>query len=136
MAKILISGPISKLSSRAISFDPNLDPKNVFRGFHLDIVASYHCMQFQGKLMIQTQEDGENPHFGPDLDLLRPNSGHEIFSKIWLCQSLDIMISYHYVQYKKKTKGPILRKLSDGRTDGRTDRWTDRRTDGRTRVIS
>ena len=23
----------------------------------LDIVANYHCMQFQGKLMIQTQEN-------------------------------------------------------------------------------
>ena len=127
MAKTLISGPISKLSSRAISFDPNLGPKNVFHGFHLDIVASYHCMQFQGKLMIQTQENGGKPHFRPDLGLLRPNSGHEIFSKIWLCQSLDIMISYHYVQYRKKTKGPILRKLSDGRTDGQMDGQTDGR---------
>ena len=26
----------------------------------LHIVASYHCVQFQGKLMIQTQENGEN----------------------------------------------------------------------------
>ena len=26
----------------------------------LEIVASYDCMQFQGKLMIQTQENGEN----------------------------------------------------------------------------
>ena len=33
----------------------------------LDIVASYHSMQFQGKPMIQTQEKGEGPHFGPDL---------------------------------------------------------------------
>ena len=33
----------------------------------LDIVASYHCMQFQGKCMIQTQENGETPIFGPDL---------------------------------------------------------------------
>ena len=24
------------------------------------------------------------------------------FSKIWLRQSLDIMVSYHHVQYKKK----------------------------------
>ena len=33
----------------------------------LDIVENYHRMQFQGKLMIQTQEKGEEPHFGPDL---------------------------------------------------------------------
>ena len=33
----------------------------------LHIVASYHRMQFQGKLMIQTQENGEKPYFGPNL---------------------------------------------------------------------
>ena len=31
------------------------------------------------------------------------------------------MISYHHVQYQKKTNDLILRKLSDGRTDGRAD---------------
>ena len=41
------------------------------------------------------------------------------FSKVWLRQSLDIMVSYHHVQYQKKTNDPISRKLSDGRTDGR-----------------
>ena len=45
----------------------------------LNIVASYHCIQFQGKLMIQTQENGEKPHFGPDLGLLGPKSGREFF---------------------------------------------------------
>ena len=65
----------------------------------LDIVASYHRMQFEGKPIIQTQEKDEKPHFGPDLGLLgRQNS----FPKIWLCQSLDIMVSYHHVQYQKK----------------------------------
>ena len=42
-------------------FGPNLGPKIVFRGFYLylmlDFVASYHCMQFQGKRMIQTQKN-------------------------------------------------------------------------------
>ena len=33
----------------------------------LNIVANHHCMQFQGKIMIQTQENGRKPHFGPDL---------------------------------------------------------------------
>ena len=51
----------------------------------LDLVASYHCTQCQGKLMIQTQEIGEKLHFGPDLGLLVPKSGREFFfSKIWL----------------------------------------------------
>ena len=40
----------------------------------LDIVASYHFRQFQGKLMIQTQENGKKTHFGPDLGQLDQNS--------------------------------------------------------------
>ena len=47
-----------------------------------------------------------------------------LFSKIWLRQSLDVIVRYHHVQYQKKINDPILRKLSDGRTDGRTDRRT------------
>ena len=31
----------------------------------LHIVASYHCMQFQGKLMNQTWENGKNLVSGP-----------------------------------------------------------------------
>ena len=33
----------------------------------LYIVVSYHCMQFQGKLMKQTWENGKKPSFGPTL---------------------------------------------------------------------
>ena len=54
------------------------------------------------------------------------------FSKIWLRQSLDIIVSCHHAQYQKKTNDPIMRKLSDGRTDGETYRQTDRSA----RVIS
>ena len=43
----------------------------------LDIVASYHRTQFQGKLKIQTQENSEKPYFGPDLAPLGPNSGRQ-----------------------------------------------------------
>ena len=40
----------------------------------LDIVAGYHRIQFQGKRMIQTQENGKKtPHFGPNLCPLGPN---------------------------------------------------------------
>ena len=45
----------------------------------LDIVASYRHLQFHGKLMTQTQENGKKPHFGPDLGLLGPNAGRKIF---------------------------------------------------------
>ena len=53
--------------------------------------------------MIQTQQNGEKPLFRPDLHLLGPNSSHKFFfSKVWFYQSLDIMVSYHHVQYQKK----------------------------------
>ena len=45
----------------------------------LDIVASYYPIQFQEKLMIQTQENGKKPYFGPDLGPLGPNSSHQKF---------------------------------------------------------
>ena len=51
-----------------------------------------------------------------------PKFGTPFFSKIWLRQSLDIIISDYHVQYQKKTNDPILRKLSkrkEGSTEGR-----------------
>ena len=75
----------------------------------LDMVASYHRMQFQGTLLRQARD------FGP----LCPNSGPSIFfQKSDFYQLSSCTIS-------EKTNDPILRKLSDRRTD----RWTDRRTD-------
>ena len=49
------------------------------------------------------------------------------FSKIWLRQSLDVMVSYHHGQYQKKTKDSILRKLCEEQTDGEKDRQIERR---------
>ena len=83
-------------------FDLNLRPKCFFS---LDIVASYHCMQFQGKLIKQTWENCKKPSFKPDFGPFGPNLGPNFiylfifFSKIWLRQSLDIIVSYHHVQY-------------------------------------
>ena len=55
---------------------------------------------------------------------LGPNLGCKLFfKKIWFSQSLDTMVSYHYVQCQEKASDPILRKISDG--------WTDRLTDQR-----
>ena len=45
----------------------------------LEIVGSYHCLQFQEKRMIQTQENGKKPYFGPDLGPFGRISGHQIF---------------------------------------------------------
>ena len=69
----------------------------------LVIVTSNHCIQFQEKLMIQTQENGEKLYFGPGFGPLDESSGHQrFFFQIWLCQSLDVMVSYHHGQYQKK----------------------------------
>ena len=86
--------------------------------------------------MTQTQEKGKNSLW-PDLSRLGSNSGSQFcFSKIWLRQSLDIMVSYHNVKYRKKTNDPILKKINDVGKDGRTDEHADGQTDRRTRVIS
>ena len=44
----------------------------------------------------------KKPQFGPDLGLLGQIWAKIFFSEIWLRQSLNIMISYHHVQYQKK----------------------------------
>ena len=48
--------------TKDIDLDPNLGPQFFFHGLYLyymlDIVASYQCMQFQGKLTNHTWENG------------------------------------------------------------------------------
>ena len=78
----------------------------------LKLCNCMRCMHFQWNIIIQTQENGEKPHFVPVVRL--------VFSKIWLC--LDIMISYHRVQYQKKI---MIQSLENLLMDGRTDRQTD-----------
>ena len=130
----------TKENSKEPNFGPNWEPPasppqflfDFYLYYMLYIVASYHCMQFQGKLMNQTWENGEKELVSglilaplvqiwapknffswilPILDVrhhcklsLHAISGktNEIFSEIWLLQSLDIMVSYHHVQYLKK----------------------------------
>ena len=52
--------------------------------------------------MIQTQENGKNSHFRPNLGSLDPNSGCQTQAYGKLRPELDIMVNYHHVQYKKK----------------------------------
>ena len=71
--------------------------------------------------MIQTQENGEKLHFGPDLGLLDPNSGSQFFFKI-----LALSVTRYYRQLSscaisEKTNDPIFRKFSDRRTDEQTN---------------
>ena len=151
----------------------------------LGIVANYHCMQFQGKLISptgekdkklnfgpdlgpfwpkyrlqklfswvlplldvihccklslyamkrktnkQTWKNGKKSSFGPDFGLFGPNSSYQFFffSRIWLFQSLDIIVSYHHVQYQKNL-------MIQSRENLVTDRQTNKLMERRTRVIS
>ena len=77
----------------------------------LEIVANYHCMQFQGKLMNQTWEIAKNLVLGPILAHLAQIRATKFFfinlalpiffSKIWLPQSLDIIVSYLMYNIRK-----------------------------------
>ena len=60
---------------------------------------------------------------GPILATLTQIRATNFFSIIWLGQSLDIMVSYHHVQYQKKLMIQFWEMLvTDGQTDGQRDR--------------
>ena len=76
--------------AKKTSFGPDFGPfgPKFFCGFYLfymlDIFASYYCVQFKGKLMNRTWENGKfMPFF------------------FWLRQSLDIMVSYNMYNIRK-----------------------------------
>ena len=73
-------------------------------------------MQFLQKRMIQTIENGEKPHFGPDLGPL----GLFFFFK----NLAPSVTGYHgqlsSCTISEKNNDPVLRKFSDGRTERRT----------------
>ena len=85
----------------------------------LDIVASYHCMQFHGKRMIHT-------HFILGLIFARQIRAAKIVSPP---KKLALSVTRFHGQpllytISEKINDPILRKLSDGRIEGRTNRLT------------
>ena len=97
-------------------FGTNLGPKIFFKDLTLmlDTAASYHCMQLE--------KMAKKPCFRPDFGPFGPNSSCQFFSpKIWLCQSLNVMVSYHHVQYQKKLMIQSCKNLV-------MDRQTDRQT--------
>ena len=71
----------------------------------LDIVASYHCMKFQEKVMNQTCENDKKPSFGPKFGLQKFYS--------WILTLLDVIHSYKLslCAISRKTNEPSLRKL-------------------------
>ena len=95
----------------------------------LGIVASYHFMQLQGKLIKLTEENGKKPIFGPILVHLAQNSGHQFF---FVFKNLAPSVTRYHGQLSSCTisetaNDPILKNLSDGRTDEQADRPTDGR---------
>ena len=72
-------------------------PQNLFRGFYLYlilyIVASYHCMLFQGKLMNQTWQNGKKTGFRPIFGPSGPNSGRQFF--FFFKNLASLVTSYH-----------------------------------------
>ena len=89
----------------------------------LEIVASYHCMEIQRKIVNQTWENGKTPFVGSDFGLFVPNSGCQFFFKKNLTPSLTRCYGQlSSCTVSEGTNDPILRKLSDGQKDGQTDR--------------
>ena len=74
MVKNLVSGPI------LAPLDQIWALKIFFHRFDLyymlEIVASYHSIQFQGELINQTRENSKKPSFGPNFG---PDMGHQNF---------------------------------------------------------
>ena len=106
----------------------------------LVIVASYHCMQFQGKLMNDTWKNKKKtPSFGPNFGPFNPNSGCQNF--FFLVKILALSVTRCHGQLSsctipEKTNDPILKKLRDGQTEGYTDEQTEEQTHRQTRVSS
>ena len=73
----------------------------------LDIVAICYHIQFQGKLMIQTQRNDGKPHFEPDLGPLGSNAGCQIFFVNLVVKHCSKLSSY---AIQRKTNEPNLRK--------------------------
>ena len=66
----------------------------IFHGFCLNQmldITSYHCIEFQGKLMNQTLENGKKTLiFGPDFGPFWPKFGPKIFFDVMLCWKLSL----------------------------------------------
>ena len=67
----------------------------------------------------------------PNLRKWQKTWAAKIFWKMWLCQPLDTMASYHHVQYQKTLMIQSWENLvTNGQADWRTDRGTDGPTEG------
>ena len=75
----------------------------------LYIVASYHWMQFQGKLTNQTWENFKNVVLGWILVLLAKIRDHKKFiRRFYIHSMLDIIASYQCMQFQGKLMNQTL----------------------------
>ena len=111
MAESLVSGPI--LAPLAQIWTSKFIFVNVISTRCWTLLQA--IIVFQGKLMNQTWENNKKPCFGPIVAHLAQIGT----TKICVRHSLNIMVSYHHVQYQKKLMIQSWENLvTDGRTDG------------------
>ena len=97
----------------------------------LDIIANYHRMQFQEKLMVQTQENGKKPHFVSDLGPLDSKSDHHFSSFFFFFfRNLAFSVTRYHGQLSSCTiSEKIMIQSSETLvTGGQMNRRTDRKT--------
>ena len=80
----------------------------------LYIVASYHCMQFQGKLINQTWENYKKPSFRSNFG---PNLSPPIFFP-WILPLLDVWHSCKLSLHAISTKTNKLEKITENLVSG------------------
>ena len=96
-------------------FWPKFGPQNFFCELFLyemlEIIASYHCMPFQEKLLNQTWQNGRKPSCRPDFGLFWPKFGPQK-NFLWVLPILDVRNCCKLSLYaiKTKTNEPNLRK--------------------------
>ena len=118
---------MAKKTNLGSDFGPNLVPTFFFMGFitssrYYTLLQAITVWNLKENLWTKLEKIAKKPSFGPDFGPFGHNSSYQIFfSKTWLCQSLDIMVSYDHVQYHNKMMIQSWENLV-------TDEWTDRRT--------
>ena len=112
-------------------FGTNLGPKKFFVGFTSTYAISKKSSNPNLRKLWKTSLWAWFRPVGPKI---RPQI---FFFWIWLLRSLDIMISYHHVQYQKKVINQSWEDLvTDRRTNKQMDALAHRQTDKWTKVIS
>ena len=105
----------------------------------LVIVASYHCMQLQGKLMNDTWKNKKKTVVL--VPILAHSTQIQAANIFFLVKILALSVTRCHGQLSsctipEKTNDPILKKLRDGQTEGYTDEQTEGQTHRQTRVSS